>query len=171
MITKQVTLSTGTIVTVAPVPQKVFDVIQMQHPDPPVPVLEDNRTATGEPMRYENRKDPGYLAALAEARQTRQVKWAEAMLLFGLPEVGAPEGWSPPQEELVYISPDWKPREGRQGRRLDYIEWELLRNPGDFRRVIAALNELATVPEEAVDAIEATFQSDLEVPGEAGDSD
>jgi hypothetical protein len=48
MNTKQVELSTGVTVTVAPVPQKIYDVVRMKHPDPPVPVVEDDRTATGE---------------------------------------------------------------------------------------------------------------------------
>lgn len=165
MITKQVTLSTGVTVTVAPVPQKLYDVIRMKHADPPVPILESDKTATGEVMRYENRKDPDYQLALREAEQARQIEWAKAMLLFGLPEVEAPNDWEPPIE-LAYIAPDWKPREGELGRKLDYIEWELLRTIGDHQKVTAAINALAMISEEAVDAIEATFPDDLEVSGE-----
>ena len=223
MITKQVTLSTGVTVTVAPVPQKIYDVIRMKHPDPPVPVLESNKTATGEVMRYENREDPDYQRSMMEAAQARQMAWAEAMLLFGLPEVVIPEGygcprcqftakseedirrviapsedgtyccprcfedcdfpqgddiptlelyaWEPPISELAYIDPDWKPRKGDQGRKLDYIEWELLRAPGDHQKVVAAIGDLAMIPEGAVDAVEDTFQGDVEVQGQAGSAD
>jgi len=172
MITKQVTLSTGITVTVAPVPQKIYDVIRMRHPDPPVPVLESDATATGEPMRYENRKDPDYQQALRDAEQARRKAWAEAMLLFGLPEVAAPDEWEgPPVAELSYLAPEWKPREGDQGRKLDWIEWELLRTPGDHGKVVDAINELADVPEEATDAVEATFRGDVEVQAQQAGAD
>jgi hypothetical protein len=167
MITKEVKLSTGVTVTVHPVPQKVYDVIRMQHPDPPVPVLEDDRTATGEPMRYENRDDPAYRETLREAEQARQTAWAEASLLFGLPDVEVPDGWEPPAEELGYLTDgQWKPRRGETGRKLDYVEWDLLAVVGDYQRVQAAINQLAMVSEEAADAIEATFRGDLEIQGQ-----
>lgn len=171
MITKEVTLSTGVTVTVAPVPQKIYDVIRMKHPDPPVPILESDKTATGEVMRYENREDPDYQRSMMEAAQARQMAWAEAMLLFGLPDVEAPVGWVAPFEELAYIDPAWEPRKGDQGRKLDYIEWELLRAPGDHQEVVAAIGDLAMIPERAVDAIEDTFPGDVEVQGEAGSTD
>jgi len=176
MNTKQVELSTGVTVTVAPVPQKVYDVIRMKHPDPPVPVVEDDRTATGEAMRFENREDPEYRRKLREAEQARQTSWAEASLLFGLPEVEVPDGWKPPSEELEYMTDgQWQPRQGEKGRKLDYIEWELLAVVADYQKVQRTINELAMVSEEAADAIEDTFPGDLEVPGEgqeqARDSD
>jgi len=176
MITKEIKLSTGVTVTVHPVPQKIYDVIRMRHPDPPVPILEDDRTATGEPMRFEDRDDPDYLQAKREAEQARQMAWAEASLLFGLPDVQVPDGWEPPTEELEYLTGgQWQPRQGEKGRKLDYIEWELLAVVGDYQRVQAAINQLAMVSEEAVDAVEATFRGDLEVQGQgeepARDSD
>lgn len=176
MITKEVKLSTGVTVTVAPVPQKIYDVIRMKHPDPPVPVLEDDRTATGEAMRYENRDDPDYKEALREAKRARQTAWAEASLLFGLPEVQVPDSWQPPFEELEYLTDgQWEPRQGEKGRKLDYIEWKLLAVVGDYQKVQAAINQLAMVSEEAVDAIEDTFQGDVEIQGQgeeqARDSD
>jgi hypothetical protein len=171
MNTKQVELSTGMTVTVAPVPQKIYDVIRMTHPDPPVPILEDDRTATGEPMRYENREDADYLRAKREVDQARQKAWAEGMLLFGLPDVQVPDEWQPPVEELEYLSGgQWQPRQGETGRKLDWIEWDLLRVVADYQKVQATINELAMVSEEAVDAIEATFRGDLEVPGEEGEA-
>ena len=176
MITKEIKLSTGVTVTVHPVPQKIYDVIRMKHPDPPVPILEDDRTATGEPMRYENPDDPDYRKALREAERARQTAWAEASLLFGLPDMQVPDGWEPPTEELEYLTGgQWQPRQGEKGRKLDYLEWELLAVVGDYQRVQAAINQLAMVSEEAVDAVEATFRGDLEVQGQgeepARDSD
>jgi hypothetical protein len=164
---RTVQLSTGVTVTVAPVPQKIYDVIRMKHPDPPVPVVEDDRTATGEPMRFENQEDPDYLRAKREVEQARQIEWAEASLLFGLPEVEVPEDWQPPIEELEYLTDgQWQPRQFEGGRKLDYIEWELLRVVADYQKVQRAINEMAMVSEEAADAVEATFRGDVEVPGE-----
>jgi len=171
MITKEVKLSTGIVVTVHPVPQKIYDVIRMKHPDPPVPVLEDDRTATGEPMRYENRDDPDYKEALRQAEQARQRAWAEASLLIALPKVEVPDDWEPPAVELEYITDgQWEPRQWEGGRKLDYIEWGLLAVVADYQKVQAAISQLAMVPEEATDAIEGTFRGDLEVQGTGGEA-
>ena len=165
MTSKEVTLSSGIVVKAVPVPQKVYDVIRMKYPDPPVPIRSTDKTATGEAMRFEAPDDPDYLAELATADRSRQLAWAEAMLLFGLPEVVVPDDWKPPADEIKYVDPGWSPRKGVQGRRLDYIEWELLVTIVDNQKVIAALNELSMISEEAADAIEDSFQGDLEVPG------
>lgn len=173
MVSKEVTLSSGIVVKAVPVPQKVYDVIRVRYPDPPVPVVEGD--LMGEKYRKEVTDDADYLRELAAAEQSRQLAWAEAMLLFGLPEVTVPDDWQPPVDDIQYIDPDWLPREGVRGGRLDYIEWELLTTIEDERKVIVTLNELSMVSGEATDAIEDSFQGDLEVSGSgegaAGDTD
>lgn len=170
MTSKEVTLSSGAVVKVVPVPQKVYDLIRMRYPDPSVPIGKDSRTATGEVMQFETPDDPDYLRELTAAERSRQLAWAEAMLLFGLPDVEIPDGWEPPGDDIQYIDPDWTPREGARGRKLDYIEWELLRTAGDHQKVVVALNELSMISEEAADAIEDSFQGDLEVQGPGGEA-
>lgn len=173
MISKEITLSSGIVIKAVPVPQKVYDVIRLKYPDPQVPVIGGD--LMGEAYRKEIADDADYLKELAAAELTRQLVWAEAMLLFGLPDVRVPDDWQPPEDDIKYIDPDWTPREGVQGRRLDYIEWELLLTIEDERKVVVALNELSRISGEAADAIEASFQGDLEVPeareAEAGDTD
>jgi hypothetical protein len=46
-----------------------------------------------------------------------------------------------------------------------------LRTPGDHGKVVDAINELAGVPEEAVDAVEATFRGDVEVQAQKAGAD
>lgn len=162
MINKTVELTTGQIIKVVPVPQKMYDVIMMKHPDPPVPVIEDTSTATGEAMRFENREDPDYLQAVRETEASRQKDWAEATLLFGLQLVEMPEGWEPPFDEIHYIYPEWQSRTGEKGPKLDWIEWDLLRNTIDHTEVVAAIFELAAIPEDATDVIEASFPGNVE---------
>jgi hypothetical protein len=170
MVSKEITLSSGIVVKVVPVPQKAYDVIRMKYPDPPIPIEETSKTATGETMRYENPNDLDYRKELAASERSRQLAWAEAMLLFGLPEVVVPDDWEPPTDDIRYIDPDWSPREGDRGRRLDYIEWELLHTIVDEQKVINAINALSMISEEVVDAIEDSFQGDLEVPGTGKES-
>jgi len=66
MSSKKVTFPSGKETTVYSVPQKFYDEIRMAFPEPAVPILESDKTATGEVMRYENRNDPDYIAACEE---------------------------------------------------------------------------------------------------------
>ena len=164
---KEITLSTGETVFVATMPQKMGDILRKQYPDPPIPIKEDTShpTATDEPVFYEDAKDPEYLLEVATVTAQRNLKWGEGQLLFGLPHIKVPEGWEPPAEDIQYFDPDWQPRLGEKGRKIDYIEWELLKNPMDMTLFFMTINELTGVEEEleeAADAVEASFQGDLE---------
>lgn len=165
---KKIKLSTGVTVFVATVPQKLADILNTKYPDPKVPIVEDTAhpTATGEPVMVEDRNDPQYRRELAETQRKRWAAWAEGQLLFGLPDVVVPEGWEPPTDDIQYLDPDWEPKGGERGRKLDYLEWGLLSDPADWALFFATINELAGVSEEATDAVEETFPSDVEEEGD-----
>lgn len=167
MVTKEITLSSGETVTVYPVPQKVYDLLVVKYPYPPIPIIEisGEDTATGEPMRMAKSSDPDYNRQCAEIDQRRMEEWGEVQFLWALRDVEVPDGWKPPLASIQYILPDWEPRQGEMGRKLDYIEWGLLQNPGDVTRVQRAINELGGIDEEVVKAIESTFPGAVE--GEA----
>jgi hypothetical protein len=175
MASKKVTFPSGKKATVYSVPQKYYDEIRMAFPNPPVPILESDATATGEVMRYENRQDPDYKAACEEMEQKRKTKWLERLMVRGLRDIRPPDGWQVSEEQIAesrYFteSPEWQPRQGETGRILDYIEYEFFESPGDSIFFMDTVNELSDVPEEAVDAIEATFRGDVEVQ-QGGEAD
>jgi len=184
MASKKVTFPNGKETTVYSVPQKFYDEIRLAFPYPPVPVLEDNRTATGEPMRFENRDDPDYKAACQEIEEKRNTKWLERMTLRGLRDVRPPDGWRISDEQIAEAryfteNPAWQPRQGEIGRILDYIEYEFFESPEDRTFLLKTINDLSGLSldreAEAADAIEATFRGDVEISGEgeeeARDSD
>ena len=168
---KEITLSTGEEVFVATWPQKLGDILRKQYPDPPIPIKEDTEhpTATGEPVFYEDPKDPKYLLETARVKAQRNLKWGEGQLLFGLPNIRVPEDWEPPTDDIQYFDPDWQPRPGEKGRKIDYIEWELLKNPKDMGLFFTTIYELAGLEgelEEAAGAVEDSFPGDLEGEGD-----
>jgi hypothetical protein len=58
--------------------------------------------------------------------------------------------------------PDWKPRTGKSGRKLDYIEWDLLGNPADAILVQEIRAQMMGIDMGAVDSIEASFRGKVE---------
>jgi hypothetical protein len=159
IVTRKVELSNGETVTVYPIPQKVYDLTRKKHPYPPVPIVEIGAedTATGETMRVAKESDPEYKRQCAEVDHMRIEDWAEGQLLWGLRDVKPPKDWEPPAEMLRYMDPNWQPRKGELGRKLDYIEWDLLQNAGDMIKVQRAINELTGIDEEAAETVEETF--------------
>lgn len=162
-ITRQLKLSTGRVVTVYPVPQNVYSRLIKQFPYPPIPVTEvpGKDTATGEAMRLVRHKDPEYNRQCEEIDQVRMAHWSERQMLWGLRDEWPPEDWEAPTELLQYEDPNWQPRPGKFGQKLDWIELDLLAASGDMTRVINAINELAGVDEELTQAIEETFRGPL----------
>jgi len=69
-----------------------------------------------------------FMSALAT--RSRQVR--ATAFLAGLPEVQVPDGWQFPAA-LAWAG--ITPRPGPEGRRADYIEYELLRDPADLTAV------------------------------------
>ncbi len=93
----------------------------------------------------------------AEAAQSaRALMVREAAWLMALPDVEVPEDWVFPRG-LRYAGV--QPREGEEGRLLDYIEYGLLLTSGDVQAVQATMYESSLTGEE-LGIAEATFQTD-----------
>ena len=163
MNTKTITLSTGEDIVVHVVPPSVHDVVTKRHPLPTAPIIE-TATASGETLKMSIEDDPEYLAQKQVVETQRMAALQEAYTLFALKDVVVPEDFDITEEfgdELSYLDPDWKPREGKSGRKLDYIDYILLAGSADNLRVSEAINELVSIDQEVVDAIEASFQDDV----------
>jgi len=112
--------------------------------------------------------NPEYLRAKAENERLVTQKFAELENLSALRDVVVPDDFDVMVEigeVMQYADPDWKPREGAAGRKLDYIEWVLLADIDDENTVAAALAELMGIDLEEVARIEESFRNQLE--GEA----
>ncbi len=108
--------------------------------------------------------DPEYLAQKQVVETQRMAVLQEAYTLFALKGVVVPEDFDITEkfgDELSYLDPDWRPREGKSGRKLDYVDYILLANSNDTLLVSEAINELVSIDQEVVDAIEDSFQDDV----------
>jgi len=124
-------LSCGEKITVYPVPPFVFSNIEATHP---LPQGVDS-------------------AELARAAVLRDQLIQDTAFLLALKDISVPADWKFP-EVLQYAN--LHPREGEAGRKLDYIEYELLLTPEDVTQVTAAMYGGA-LTEAEIGAAEAVF--------------
>jgi hypothetical protein len=134
---KTLTLQNGIALNVYPVPPFAMTAIEYAHPLP-----EDDGSPEGH-------------VAFQKALQARDKLGIETAWLMALPDVRVPEGWTFPAA-LRYAGV--QPREGAEGLKLDYIEYELLRSSKDLQVVQAAMYE--SITESEVQAAESTFRPD-----------
>jgi hypothetical protein len=130
----KVTLSTGQEIEVLPVPPFALAAIDTAHPVPENLSPEEARTALA----------------------TRERIASEAAWLLALPDIEVPESWEFPRG-LRYAG--LQPREGQEGRLLDYIEYALLATHEDAEQVQRVMYGAALMEEE-IAAAEATFRPD-----------
>lgn len=95
-------------------------------------------------------------ASAPEAEEARAALAREVAWLMALPTLSVPEEWKFPRG-LIHAG--IQPRDGENGRILDYIEYELLRTHQDIADVQSAMYGTA-ITEEEISAAEATFQPD-----------
>jgi len=159
---RDITLSGGTI-RIHSVPPKIHQIIERRLPFPDPPIVE-TVTATGTTIKTQILNDPDHLDAVAQIDARRDDLFSEMYMLMALREVTVPEDFNIGllAETLQYADPDWEVREGAAGRKLDYIEWELLADTDDYNLVTSAIAELSGVDTEEVEAVEASFPGDME---------
>lgn len=161
---RDIELSGGTI-RVHSVPPKIHQVVEKKFPSPDPPIVE-TVTATGATIKTQILDDPVYLDAMTRIEAEREDLFSEMYMLMALRQVKMPKDFDVGilAETLQYADPDWKPREGPAGKKLDYIEWELLADTEDYRLVTNVIAELSGVDTEEVKAVEASFPGDVEGP-------
>lgn len=142
---EKITLSNGVEVQVYPVPPFALSAIEARYSEPEMP--------EGDRESLEWRR---WVSELRQARAQREQAVTEAALLVALRDVELPEGWRLPE---AFRLAGFQEREGERGRRLDYVQYELLIAPGDLVAVQSAMYG-STLTEEEVKAAEATFPSD-----------
>ena len=111
--------------------------------------------------------DPTYREEHARWEETRNEAVDQMGSLFMFKDLEVPDGWDVEAvagAEMRYFDPDWAPREGVIGRKLDYIQWDILADDENAMRVIRAVGEMTGIDVQEVEANLASFRS--EVAGE-----
>lgn len=173
---KEIELTNGMKVRVyVPPTQRIMAMVEEKYPKPPKPVppVVTEKTVTGREQVMSIDDDPTYLSELARWNGKDLVEWQALTSeeidrrnsLFVFKGLKVPDDWDVESEvgEIVRLDePDWKPTPGEQGRKRDYIQWELLNNPQDALLVQQTLAELSGFNLKEVHANEASFQTEME---------
>jgi len=160
----EVELSTGGMVKVyAPPSIKLNQIVTKKYPDPDAPIRE-SKSVSGDIIKMSFENDPEYLREKARIEALRMSEIGDLTMLFALKDVSVPEDFCMDDVgEIVRLSePEWKPRVGDSGCKLDYIEWVVLANTGDMIRIQKALAELSGIDLDAVKSIEESFRHNVE---------
>ena len=141
---------------------KISMVLAKKYPLPEIPIRE-LKTVAGETERIQIVDDPDYLAEKARIEVERDKERDEWYYLYALRDVKVPDNFDVEvyRDLAVLENPDWQPRTDARGRKLDYLEWELLGDPSNYNRVQNALVQMMTVDEEVVELIEESFRSNV----------
>ena len=161
---KDVQLTSGVTVRVhAPPSSKLYWMVAAKYPELTPPVVESD--SVGGPIKMIIEDDPTYLAGVKAREANIATETNEVTTLFALKDETPPEDFDIDAEygDLIRLADEkWEPRAGKMGRKLDWIEWELLGNPSDTAMVQVTITELISVNMEVVSAIGDSFQSRVE---------
>lgn len=164
MKSKQVTLKDGIELTVYRPPTRLYSIAKRMYPEPEAPIVE-TKTASGSVMQMQIVDDPSYLKAKVDNDRLISDKLVELESLSALRDVEVPDDFdmmAEVGEVMQYADPDWKPREGEAGRKLDYIEWMLLADIDDANIVTIAIAELSGIDLEEITRVEESFRDNME---------
>ena len=157
---KLVEMTDGVKVKVFPPPTiQIEALLNKKYPTPDPPTVTD-KTASGKEVTMSIDDDPTYLAKVKEIDEARQAEREDLHYLFALRDVVPPDDFDVDLlmgEEIRYMNPDWKPRQGKTGRKLDYIEWVVMGDMVNATRIGQALSELISVNLEVVAQVEKSF--------------
>jgi len=162
---KEVQLTDGRVVKVYRPPSwQIMRIIEKRYPEPEVPVVKETTKAGAEiVMRIVD--DPDYLRAHAEWERVTGEEADKLGSLFMLKAEQVPEDWDVEVEvgeRVRLFDPDWQPREGAVGRKLDYIEWDIMGDPVNATRIRQTLLEMSSIDLEEVRAVQDSFRDQVE---------
>jgi len=156
----KITLTNGIEIEVsAPPTWRAYELAEKMHPAIEVPVV-TSTTVTGAEVSMSIDDDPEYLRKVAERDDKVAETASDLYLLFALKSVVVPDDFDVTDyaEICLWADPDWEPRKGAAGRKLDYIHYDLLAGAQDFALIQQIINDMSVIDQEAVAAITASFQ-------------
>jgi len=150
-----VSLSTGDVEVVGAPPLQRAAVLAA-HPLPDVPMLKIRR-ADGGYDDWPNEQDPDYRRRLMVAHQAREVALWAFYCVTCLPGLEVPDGWRESERWQTLAWLGVKPRPGREGLRLDFVEYGLIACLADERLLRDAFVAANDVTEQDQAEAEAFF--------------
>jgi len=165
---KEVELNDGRVVHVFRSPtQQILMLVTKQYPEPQPPVVTETKV-TGGDLSMVIEDDPAYLAEHERWELIVNDEINRRGVLFVFRDLEVPERWDADTEvgDLLRAAGDseWKPTEGPQGRKFDYIQWSILGDMENQWLILGAQAELSGVDQAEVQANLASFRG--EVAGE-----
>jgi len=141
--------------------------VAKRFPEPLPPVITatnvTGREIPGPPLV----NDPTYRAEHARWEAARNEEVDKMGSLFMFKDLEVPADWDVETAvgaEMRYFDSSWAPREGPIGRKLDYIQWDVLSDNENSMRALNAVKEMTGIDLQEVDANRASFRG--EVAGE-----
>jgi len=133
----EVRLSSGVVLRVQGAPPLKRAAVLAAHPIPDPPLLKLKRADGGYDL-WPNERDPGYLADLAIAYRAREAALWDFYCIECLPETRPPDDddW---RDGLRWLGVPL--RSGPQGRKLDYVEFELCQTQADVETLRAGFRQ------------------------------
>lgn len=163
-LSTEVELCNGDTITVySPPAGKIRSLVEGKYPKPQKKVVTET-TVSGGTTSMVIEDDPEYLCAMEEWGDLVTKETSELNSLFSLKDENPPEDFDIEAESgmlIRYTDPDWQPRTGDIGRKLDWIEWVLLGNPGDVLRVEKAMLEMMGIDIGEISSIEDSFRGQV----------
>lgn len=162
---KDVELSDGRTVRVhRPPNQRIHFIVTKRYPYKSNPIRKE-KTASGNEIAIEIVDDPETIAHNEEMDAHRRDLADELSFLSAFKDLDIPDDFDLLAEygDLIEHSGlDVTPREGKHGRKLDYVEWDLMGDTGNAARISDALAELCGINLEVADLIGESFPSPME---------
>jgi len=152
-----------TVHTHRPPTRRIIDRVEKLYPRPQPPIVTEKAATKEISMSIDD--DPTYLRELAEWERLTNEKVDEMGSLCMFKDLDVPDDWDVEEAvgaEMRFFDPDWAPREGPMGRKLDYIQWDILGDVMNSHRVTEALRELSGIDLEEVERNEASFRDQVE---------
>jgi hypothetical protein len=167
-------LSIGTVRVYIPPNTKISTMLRKKYakryPPQPVKMLPlatpKGQAPQSEPIKQND--GPEFDAWRKECDQIDDDRWAELNdlnFLFSLKDVVVPDGFDVEAqfgEEARFIDPEWEPKEGKFGRKMDYLDWVVLGNSTDQTTVTNAMNQLLALDQEVVNDVKDGFPDTVE---------
>lgn len=162
-----ITLSSGVVLKVRPVPPMILAKIDQKFPDPPMPMVRDEDRGRDIP----NPQDPNYLNAVERNSNDKGSAIIDVLAGLGTLPVSVPEGM------YTYDQDDWieplefvgieVPIKGT-GRYLAWLKYYVIRSGEDLALIAKRSAKSLGVPEEAVADAIAGFQDQQERRTDSG---
>lgn len=161
----EVKLSSGRVLRLRAVPPYLLMEAGKRIIDPKPPLVEiESQIPGGGKTFFEDATNPQYQQALLESQLKRGHLLDETNWLYGLPDVVPPEddSW---KDDILDALPGLEWRDGKRGRKLDYIQYVVVASQADLDRIRKKFNELgeeSQTDESLMESVEHSFRGDVQ---------